>query len=162
MRVARVAATATAALLLAGCTSPTLAAPVAATAPNPAAVRHRATAAHRVTRSLHRHKRPVPHHKAHHAATPLLPVPVGGGAQQWAAGRFATAVRRCESSDNPRAVNGKYRGLWQMDAGFWRTYGGLAYAARPDLATRAQQNEVAWRGWKVRGWEPWTCSRLVT
>ena len=67
------------------------------------------------------------------------------------------ALAQCESSGNPRAVNpsGKYRGAFQMDAAFWRTYGGLTYAARPDLATYAQQLAVAQRGYSARGRSPW-------
>lgn len=72
------------------------------------------------------------------------------------------ALAQCESSDNPRAVNGPYRGLYQMDQDFWETYGGLTFGRRPDLATRAQQRLIAQRGYLARGREPWpTCgSRL--
>ncbi len=67
------------------------------------------------------------------------------------------ALARCESSGNPRAVSssGKYRGLYQADASFWRTYGGLAYASRADLATASQQTAVAMRGYQARGRSPW-------
>ena len=74
------------------------------------------------------------------------------------------ALAQCESSGNPRAVNrsGKYRGAFQMDAAFWRTYGGLTYAARPDLATYAQQLAVAQRGYAARGRSPWPeCGRRL-
>lgn len=79
----------------------------------------------------------------------------------WASSAFARKVANCESGGNPRAVNasGKYRGKWQMDASFWRTYGGLQYASTPDRATEAQQDSVAYRGWQDRGWSPWSCAR---
>lgn len=74
------------------------------------------------------------------------------------------ALALCESSGNPRAVShgGRYRGAFQMTAGFWRTYGGLRFAARPDLATYAEQLVVAKHGYAARGRAPWpTCgSRL--
>ena len=75
-----------------------------------------------------------------------------------------SALAQCESSGNPRAVNssGKYGGAFQMDAAFWRTYGGLTYATRPDLATYAQQLAVAQRGYAARGRSPWpSCGRRL-
>lgn len=54
-----------------------------------------------------------------------------------------------------RSPGGTYRGKWQMDASFWSTYGGLAYAPTPDRATCAQQDAVAYRGWIDRWWQPW-------
>lgn len=51
---------------------------------------------------------------------------------------------------------GTYRGKWQMDANFWRAYGGLEFAARADLATCDQQDLVAYRGWVDRWWQPWS------
>ena len=81
-------------------------------------------------------------------------------AQVWAATGKARAVVACESTNNPRAVSrtGKYRGLWQMDARTWASYGGLDVAARADLASRAAQNYVAFRLYTGRGWAPWTCA----
>jgi hypothetical protein len=74
------------------------------------------------------------------------------------------AVARCESyPDGPRAVSltGKYRGKWQMDASFWRTYGGLSFAETPERATEVEQDLVAYRGYLARGWEPWTCRKVL-
>ena len=74
------------------------------------------------------------------------------------------ALAMCESTDNPRAVSssGRYRGLYQMDANFWRTYGGLRYASRPDLASRSAQTRVAQRGYQARGSRPWPiCGRRL-
>lgn len=67
------------------------------------------------------------------------------------------AMARCESSGDPRAVSasGKYRGLYQFDADFWRTYGGLSYAKRPENATVREQTIVAQRGYAARGRAPW-------
>jgi len=81
-------------------------------------------------------------------------------AQSWAATAKARAVIACESSNRPSAISttGKYRGLWQMDADFWASYGGLEIARRADLASRAAQNYVAYRGFVSRGWTPWDCA----
>lgn len=78
---------------------------------------------------------------------------------KWVASEHARRVANCESGGDPRAVSrtGKYRGKWQMDADFWRTYGGLRYASRPDLATESDQDRVAYAGWLARGWQPWSC-----
>lgn len=69
----------------------------------------------------------------------------------------------CESSGNwASRSNPIYKGGVQMDATFWARYGGLAYAPRPDLATRAQQIQVAERGLAVQGWQAWpVCSRVI-
>jgi hypothetical protein len=87
-----------------------------------------------------------------------LPAPAGTGSLNW------TALAECESSGNPRAVSrsGRYRGAFQMDADFWRTYGGHQYASRPDLASYAEQLRVAQRGYQARGRAPWpTCGKAL-
>lgn len=57
--------------------------------------------------------------------------------------------------------NGYFGGL-QMDMAFWRTYGGLEFAPRPDLASREQQIVVAERGRADRGYQPWpSCARRL-
>lgn len=107
------------------------------------------------------------------------PLPVSGWkarywveAQAWALTPKAKAVQACESGGgvyanvDPKAVNptGKYRGAWQMDRDFWASYGGTELAARPDLASRAAQNYVAYRGYVSHqrrlgnGWLPWECA----
>lgn len=80
----------------------------------------------------------------------------------WASTAAARRVADCES-DAPTDVNpsGKYRGKWQMDRDFWKKYGGLRFASRPELATEAQQDLVAYRGWKARGWQPWECRKVL-
>jgi hypothetical protein len=73
------------------------------------------------------------------------------------------ALAGCESTGrwNANTGNGYYGGL-QQDLGFWRRYGGLAYAPRPDLATPAAQVAVAQRGQAVQGWAAWpACSRRL-
>lgn len=66
-------------------------------------------------------------------------------------------VVKCESNFNPAAVSksGKYRGLLQADASFWKSYGGLQYAPSADKASVEGQMAVMWRGYQARGWSPW-------
>ena len=75
------------------------------------------------------------------------------------------AVAQCESGGNwsINTGNGYYGGL-QFSLGTWNAYGGAAYAARPDLATKAQQIAVANSLYAARGIAPWpTCGpRLFT
>jgi hypothetical protein len=69
----------------------------------------------------------------------------------------------CESSGrwSVNTGNGYFGGL-QQDLVFWRRYGGLAYAPRPDLASRAAQIAVAQRGLSVQGWKAWpACARAL-
>ena len=69
----------------------------------------------------------------------------------------------CESTStwNANTGNGYYGGI-QFDLPTWRAYGGLAYAARPDLASRAAQIAVAEKLRAVRGFQPWpVCSRRL-
>lgn len=69
----------------------------------------------------------------------------------------------CESTSrwNVNTGNGYYGGL-QQDLVFWRRHGGLAFASRPDLASREQQVAVAERGLAVQGWGAWpVCSRRL-
>jgi hypothetical protein len=68
---------------------------------------------------------------------------------------------QCESPGggwHTNTGNGYYGGV-QMDMVFWRNYGGLQFASRPDLASREQQIVVAERGLAVQGWGAWpVCS----
>jgi hypothetical protein len=76
-------------------------------------------------------------------------------------------VRYCESSDRYDATNrtGKYRGAWQMDEHFWKTYHRLAFGYEPtmpvDKAPPEVQDAVAYTGFLHRGWQPWTCAKIV-
>ncbi|GAA3369549.1 hypothetical protein GCM10020367_12710 [Streptomyces sannanensis] len=104
---------------------------------------------------------------------PLALVPLGTGmpsayaaaaspphscaADQWPWGCMA----KCESGGNwhINTGNGYYGGLqfWQPT---WVEHGGRAYAARADLATRAQQIKIAEAVLSAQGWEAWpVCSR---
>ena len=69
----------------------------------------------------------------------------------------------CESDGRWAANtgNGYYGGL-QEDLVFWRRHGGLQYAARPDLASRAAQIAVAQTGLSIQGFSAWpVCSRRL-
>jgi hypothetical protein len=50
--------------------------------------------------------------------------------------------------------NGLYGGL-QLSMHTWQGYGGVSYAARPDLASRPDQITVAQRLADEAGWKPW-------
>lgn len=75
----------------------------------------------------------------------------------WRTSPTARRVAWRESRNRCRITNpsGKYQGRWQMDDPFWKTYGGRRYAPNPHQATCAEQDRVAYRGWKARGWQPW-------
>ena len=77
--------------------------------------------------------------------------------EMWITSPTAIKVIKKESKGNCKAIGarGKYRGKWQMNASFWKTYGGLEFASSADLATCEQQDQVAYRGWLARGWQPW-------
>lgn len=65
-------------------------------------------------------------------------------------------LAQCESSGNWHANTGNgYFGGLQADRTFWARHGGLQYAARADLASRAQQIDVAKRGLAVQGPRAW-------
>jgi len=71
------------------------------------------------------------------------------------------AIAKCESGGNwhINTGNGYYGGL-QFSAGTWRAYGGSAYAATADKASRAQQIAVATKVQRAQGWGAWpTCSK---
>lgn len=70
------------------------------------------------------------------------------------------ALAACESSGDWHVNTGNgYYGGTQQTLSFWRSFGGLRFAARPDLATREQQIAVAERGLAVQGWGAWpVCS----
>lgn len=73
------------------------------------------------------------------------------------------ALAACEASGDWHANTGNgYYGGAQMDLTFWRNYGGLRFASRPDLATRTQQLVVAERGLAVQGVGAWpVCGRYL-
>ncbi|MEY4493444.1 MAG: Transglycosylase-like domain [Actinomycetota bacterium] len=75
----------------------------------------------------------------------------------WISSKTAARVIKKESKGNCKAIGakGKYRGKWQFNSDFWKTYGGLEFAPLADQATCEQQDQVAYRGWLARGWQPW-------
>ncbi|MEU5001385.1 transglycosylase family protein [Streptomyces sp. NPDC021622] len=69
-------------------------------------------------------------------------------------------IAQCESGGNwsINTGNGYYGGL-QFSASTWRAYGGGAYAATADKASKAQQIAVATKVQRAQGWGAWpTCS----
>lgn len=102
--------------------------------------------------------------KARPAPTPTPAAPTaspppasGGGGLNW------DGVAACESGGNwsINTGNGYYGGL-QFDLGTWVNNGGGAYAARPDLATKAQQIAVATALYQKAGSAPWpVCGRYL-
>ncbi|MBK3570348.1 transglycosylase family protein [Streptomyces sp. MBT62] len=69
-------------------------------------------------------------------------------------------IAQCESGGNwhINTGNGYYGGL-QFSAGTWRAYGGSAYAATADQASRSAQITVATKVQHAQGWGAWpVCS----
>jgi resuscitation-promoting factor RpfA len=98
------------------------------------------------------------------AATVIVPlifaVPAeAGSARQDRWDRLA----QCESGGNWRANtgNGYYGGL-QFSRRTWNAYGGRAYAATANNASRSQQIAVAEKVLRGQGWNAWpTCSKRM-
>ena len=84
------------------------------------------------------------------------PAPAAGSAPVSTSGLNWDAVAACESGGNwsINTGNGYYGGL-QFNISTWISNGGGAYAARADLATRAQQIAVATNLYNARGSSPW-------
>ena len=68
-------------------------------------------------------------------------------------------IARCESGGNwsINTGNGYYGGL-QFNQASWNSNGGRDFAARPDLASRAEQITVANRYYAKAGTSPWSCA----
>ena len=66
------------------------------------------------------------------------------------------AIAQCESGGNwaINTGNGYYGGL-QFNASTWAAYGGTAYAATANLATREQQIAIAEKVQAAQGWGAW-------
>lgn len=77
-------------------------------------------------------------------APPSAPPRVRASAPPTSSSSGWDAVAACESGGNwsISTGNGYYGGL-QMTMDFWNSHGGGQYAARPDLATKAEQIAVA-------------------
>ncbi|WP_171058241.1 transglycosylase family protein, partial [Modestobacter altitudinis] len=88
---------------------------------------------------------------------PVAPAPAPA-AHDW------DAVAACESGGNwsINTGNGYYGGL-QFGQSTWNAYGGAGYAARADLATKAEQIAVAEKVLAAQGKGAWpTCGRGLT
>ncbi|WP_030381213.1 MULTISPECIES: transglycosylase family protein [unclassified Streptomyces] len=75
-------------------------------------------------------------------------------------GRVWDRIAQCESGGDWHidTGNGYYGGL-QFSAGTWRAYGGTAYAATADGASREAQIAVAAKVQRAQGWGAWpVCS----
>jgi hypothetical protein len=75
----------------------------------------------------------------------------------WVNSPTAKYLKKVESNNNCKSTGGKgkYQGTWQVNAGFWKTYGGKKYASKASKATCREQDLVAYKGWLARGWSPW-------
>ncbi|MER6676444.1 transglycosylase family protein [Streptomyces sp. NPDC000983] len=90
---------------------------------------------------------------------PLGLLAAGGNAAA-ADGGVWDRIARCESGGDwhINTGNGYYGGL-QFSASTWRAYGGTAYAATADRASKDQQIAVAAKVQRAQGWGAWpTCS----
>jgi hypothetical protein len=69
-------------------------------------------------------------------------------------------LRHCESSGRYDIVSatGKYYGAYQFDLPTWRSVGGRGL---PHRATPAEQDFRALYLYRMRGWQPWTCARML-
>lgn len=92
-------------------------------------------------------------------ATPLaLAAPA-----QAASGSTWDAIAACESGGNwsTNTGNGYYGGL-QFSDSTWDAYGGEAYAATADDASRSEQIRIAEKVLAAQGWNAWpSCSQQV-
>ena len=77
--------------------------------------------------------------------------------ETWVTSPTAIYLKRVESNNNCKSTGGKgkYQGTWQVNAGFWKTHGGLKYAKKASKASCQEQDLVAYQGWLARGWSPW-------
>jgi hypothetical protein len=75
----------------------------------------------------------------------------------WVNSPTAKYLKKVESNNNCKSTGakGKYQGTWQVNAGFWKTYGGKKYASKASKAACMEQDLVAYQGWLARGWSPW-------
>ncbi|MFE2282902.1 transglycosylase family protein [Streptomyces sp. NPDC059443] len=111
-------------------------------------------------RGRHRRYQPSSINRASLAVTAggagiALPL-IGAGAAHAASVDTWSKVAACESTSNwhINTGNGYYGGL-QFSQSTWRAFGGTAYAARADLATKDQQIAVAEKVLKGQGPQAW-------
>ncbi|MGW6273433.1 transglycosylase family protein [Streptomyces sp. NPDC055060] len=101
------------------------------------------------------------------APTPPRPLPGPGAALaaydcSRTGGRW-NCLAECESTGrwHVNTGNGFYGGL-QFKQSTWEEFGGLKYARRADLATKAEQIKVAEAVLRVQGWKAWpVCSKRI-
>ena len=89
--------------------------------------------------------------------------PAAPAAPRSTSGLNWAGVAKCESNNhwNDNTGNGYYGGL-QFSISTWLSNGGGAYAPRPDLATEAQQIDIANRLYAARGSAPWpVCGKYL-
>lgn len=69
-------------------------------------------------------------------------------------------LRMCESSGRYDIVasHGGYYGAYQFDLSTWRSVGGVGY---PHRASPREQDYRALYLYRMRGWQPWTCARML-
>ena len=84
--------------------------------------------------------------------------------ETWVTSPTAIYLKRVESNNNCKSTGGKgkYQGTWQVNAGFWKTYGGLKHAKKASQASCQEQDLVAYQGWLARGWSPWPPAKKFT
>ncbi|MCX4540014.1 transglycosylase family protein [Streptomyces sp. NBC_01565] len=111
-------------------------------------------------RGRHRRYQPSSINRASLAVTAggagiALPL-IGAGVAHGASVDTWNKVAACESTNNwhVNSGNGYYGGL-QFSQSTWRAFGGTAYAARADLATKDQQIAVAEKVLKGQGPQAW-------
>lgn len=102
---------------------------------------------------------------AYAAPTPPRPLP-GSAAAAYDCSRTEgpwNCLAECESTGrwHVNTGNGFYGGL-QFKQSTWEEFGGLKYARRADLATKAEQITVAKEVLRVQGWKAWpVCSKKI-
>ncbi len=68
-------------------------------------------------------------------------------------------LRMCESTNTYSINTGNgYYGAYQFDLSTWQSVGGSGY---PNNASPAEQDYRALYLYRMRGWEPWTCARIL-
>jgi uncharacterized protein YabE (DUF348 family) len=96
---------------------------------------------------------------------PAAPTNTGAVPPGSSSGLNWDALAKCEAGGNwaINTGNGYYGGL-QYNISTWNSYGGDAYAPRPDLATREQQIAIGEKTYAARGTAPWPAcgSRLLS
>ena len=62
----------------------------------------------------------------------------------WVNSPTAKFLKKKESSNNckARGYKGRYLGTWQMNAGFWKTYGGKKYGSNLLFAIKKQKSNL--------------------